>query len=84
MVPRKDGKKYDELIVYVKDRPGHDIRYAVDSSKIKKKLSWKPKVNFNDGLMETIKWYMSNNQWLANIKDGSYQDWITKNYSNRK
>ena len=84
MVPRKDGKKYDELIVYVKDRPGHDIRYAVDSSKIKKKLSWEPKVNFNDGLMETIKWYMSNNQWLANIKDGSYQDWITKNYSNRK
>ena len=61
------------LITYVKDRPGHDIRYAIDASKIEKELSWKPEETFETGMRKTVKWYLENNEWISNVKNGSYQ-----------
>ena len=61
--PRKSSKSYLELISFVQDRPGHDFRYAIDSSKIKNKLKWVPKINFEDGIIKTIKWYLDNEKW---------------------
>jgi len=71
--PRKDAKSYQEQIVFVKDRPGHDFRYAIDASKIKRKLGWQPVENFESGLRRTVTWYLSNRDWCAHVQDGSYQ-----------
>ena len=71
----------EELITYVKDRPGHDRRYAIDASKISKELGWKPSVTFEEGLSETIDWYLSNKEWLANVTSGEYQKYYEKQYS---
>ena len=79
-VPRPDGKSYSEQIHFVKDRPGHDLRYAINADKIKKDLGWTPKFNFDQGIRETVLWYLANEDWVKNVKDGSYQDWIKKNY----
>jgi len=81
--PRDDGKSYKEQITFVKDRPGHDYRYAVDASKIMDELGWKPKETFETGLIKTIKWYLKNLPWVQNIESGSYKKWINKNYSQR-
>lgn len=64
---------YSDLITYVKDRPGHDVRYAIDASKIKNSLGWEPVDNFESGLKKTIQWYLKNKTWLENIEDGSYK-----------
>ncbi|WP_427875254.1 dTDP-glucose 4,6-dehydratase [Flavobacterium sp. MMS24-S5] len=69
------------LITYVKDRPGHDLRYAIDASKIKKELNWKPSVTFEEGLEKTINWYLDNQEWLQNVTSGSYKDYYQKQYS---
>lgn len=82
-VPRPDGKSYSEQIHFVKDRPGHDLRYAINADKIKKDLGWTPKFNFDQGIRETVLWYLVNEDWVKNVKDGSYQDWIKKNYEER-
>ena len=82
--PRSDGKSYKEQITFVKDRLGHDLRYAINCSKIEKELGWKPKHNFEDGLKETIQWYLSNEDWVKNIQSGEYQKWIEKNYKERQ
>lgn len=82
-VPRPDGKSYSEQIHFVKDRPGHDLRYAINADKIKKDLGWTPKFNFDQGIRETVLWYLANENWVKNVKDGSYQDWIKKNYEER-
>ena len=82
--PRSDGKSYKEQITFVKDRLGHDLRYAINSSKIEKELGWKPKHNFEDGLNETIQWYLNNEDWVKNIQSGEYQKWIEKNYKERQ
>ena len=82
-VPRPDGKSYSEQIHFVKDRPGHDLRYAINADKIKKDLGWTPKFNFDQGIRETVLWYFANEDWVKNVKDGSYQDWIKKNYEER-
>lgn len=71
------------LITYVKDRPGHDRRYAIDASKISNELGWKPSVTFEEGLSETIDWYLQNTNWLNNVTTGSYQQYYTKMYDNR-
>lgn len=63
----------EKLITYVKDRPGHDLRYAIDANKINKALNWSPSLQFEEGLSKTIDWYLSNKQWLKNIEDGTYQ-----------
>ncbi len=69
------------LINYVKDRPGHDLRYAIDASKINKELGWKPSVTFEQGLEKTIDWYLSNEDWLRNVTSGAYQEYYKKQYS---
>lgn len=80
--PKVNGKSYLEQIIYVKDRPGHDRRYAINAEKISRELGWKPAETFESGMLKTINWYLSNNQWIENIKSGSYQEWINKQYGN--
>lgn len=70
----------EELITYVKDRPGHDLRYAIDASKITNELGWKPSVTFEEGLARTIDWYLENQNWLDNITSGDYMDYYNKQY----
>ena len=76
---RIDGTS-EKLISFVKDRAGHDLRYAIDASKINKELGWKPSVTFEEGLSKTIDWYLSNNEWLENTTSGKYLDYYTKQY----
>ena len=73
----------ETLITYVKDRPGHDRRYAIDASKINSELGWKPSVTFEEGLSETIDWYLQNSEWLNHVTSGSYQKYYSKMYENR-
>ncbi|MBN8719143.1 dTDP-glucose 4,6-dehydratase [Hydrobacter penzbergensis] len=73
----------EQLITYVKDRPGHDRRYAIDAGKINKALGWKPSVTFEQGLAETIDWYLANTEWLNHITSGNYQHYYESMYSNR-
>ena len=80
------GKKVEDVektITYVKDRPGHDKRYAIDCTKIKTQLGWERKMTFEEGLLETVKWYLKNSEWINNILNGSYKQWVEKNYANR-
>jgi dTDP-glucose 4,6-dehydratase len=70
----------EKLITYVKDRPGHDLRYAIDASKIKKKLGWEPSVTFEIGLSKTIDWYLNNKDWLESVTTGAYQSYYEKQY----
>jgi dTDP-glucose 4,6-dehydratase len=70
-----------QLISYVKDRPGHDLRYAIDASKINTELGWKPSVTFEQGLERTIDWYLANEDWLKNVTSGSYQNYYEKQYN---
>lgn len=72
MSPRADGIPYQEQIVFVKDRPGHDFRYAIDASKIQRMLGWQPAENFESGLRRTVAWYLNNREWCAHVQDGSY------------
>jgi len=71
--PSTDGKPYESLITYVTDRPGHDLRYAIDASKIRKELGWSPKETFETGIRKTIKWYLENRDWWQKIQDKTYQ-----------
>ena len=70
-----------QLITFIKDRPGHDKRYAIDASKINKELDWEPSVTFNEGLENTIDWYLENEEWLENVNSGRYQEYYTKQYN---
>lgn len=81
--PRKDGKNYAEQITYVKDRPGHDRRYAIDASKIERELGWKPAETFETGIRKTVAWYLANPEWVANVQSGAYREWIKTNYADR-
>lgn len=76
---RAEGES-EKLITYVKDRPGHDLRYAIDATKINKELGWKPSVTFEQGLEKTIDWYLSNDEWLKNVTSGDYQTYYEKQY----
>ena len=77
---RPEGSS-EQLISYVKDRPGHDLRYAIDANKINKELGWKPSVTFEQGLEHTIDWYLSNEEWLKNVTSGDYQSYYQKMYN---
>lgn len=77
----RDEGSSQKLITYVKDRPGHDLRYAIDASKINRELGWKPSVTFEEGLEKTINWYLKNKEWLQNVTSGSYKDYYKKQYS---
>jgi len=79
--PREDGKSYREQITFVKDRPGHDRRYAIDANKIANELGWKPEETFETGIRKTVQWYLHNQDWVANVQSGEYKNWLTKNYS---
>jgi dTDP-glucose 4,6-dehydratase len=70
-----------QLITYIKDRPGHDRRYAIDATKIKNELGWKPSVTFEEGLSITIDWYLENENWLNNVTSGQYQSYYEQQYS---
>lgn len=70
----------EQLITFVKDRPGHDLRYAIDATKINQELGWKPSVTFEEGLAQTIDWYMNNKEWLDNVTSGDYQKYYEKQY----
>jgi len=80
--PRSSGN-YAELITYVKDRPGHDRRYAIDARKISSELSWRPAETFESGMERTVKWYLGNPSWIVGIESGSYQQWMALNYGSR-
>lgn len=71
--PQANGQSYKELITFVKDRPGHDLRYAIDATKIKKELGWSPMETFEMGIQKTIEWYLNNLDWCRRVQDGSYQ-----------
>ena len=79
----KQKEYFKSLITFVKDRPGHDRRYAINCDKIKKALRWKQAVNFEEGLKKTAEWYLGNTKWIQNIRSGEYQKWIDKNYGKR-
>lgn len=80
----KNSSDVKNTIIFVKDRPGHDRRYAIDCSKIKTCLCWERKMTFEEGLYATIRWYLSHGEWIERIKSGSYKDWIERNYGKRK
>lgn len=79
----KELNKPESLITHVKDRPGHDRRYAIDASKIMNELNWKPTITFEQGMKKTIKWYLDNKKWLRNVASGDYQKYYDKMYANR-
>jgi dTDP-glucose 4,6-dehydratase len=73
----------EKLITFVKDRAGHDLRYAIDSSKLQKELGWSPSLQFEEGLEKTVDWYLANEQWLCNVVDGTYEKYYQKQYAER-
>jgi dTDP-glucose 4,6-dehydratase len=78
MLGRDEGSS-DKLITYVKDRAGHDLRYAIDSSKLKNELGWVPSLQFEEGIEKTVKWYLDNKEWMDNVNSGDYQEYYKKN-----
>ena len=79
--PRADGTPYAEQIAYVKDRPGHDRRYAIDARKIERELGWKPAETFDTGIRKTVQWYLDHAQWVADVQTGAYRDWVAQQYA---
>lgn len=78
--PRADGKSYREQITYVKDRPGHDRRYAIDARKLKNELGWEPAETFSTGIRQTVRWYLERSEWIERITSGAYREWVAKQY----
>jgi dTDP-glucose 4,6-dehydratase len=79
--PRADGQSYDKQITFVKDRPGHDRRYAIDARKIERELGWRPAETFDTGIRKTVQWYLENSSWVEGVVSGAYRDWLQKQYS---
>lgn len=75
---------YADLITYVKDRPGHDLRYAIDATKIKEDLGWVPEESFETGLRKTVEWYLNNQEWVENVQSGEYKNWVQQKYQAKK
>jgi dTDP-glucose 4,6-dehydratase len=75
--------KYRALITYVTDRPGHDLRYAIEGGKIARELGWRPSREFVDGLRDTVRWYLANGAWIDRVKTGAYREWLEQNYEQR-
>ncbi len=78
--PQANGQTYESLITFVKDRPGHDLRYAIDATKIQNELGWTPTETFETGIRKTVEWYLNNQEWVAHIQSGEYQSWLEKQY----
>jgi dTDP-glucose 4,6-dehydratase len=81
--PKAEGS-YRDQITYVKDRPGHDRRYAIDARKLERELGWKPAETFQTGIAKTVQWYLDNQAWVADVQSGSYAKWVETNYFNRE
>jgi dTDP-glucose 4,6-dehydratase len=79
--PRADGQSYAQQITFVKDRPGHDRRYAIDARKIERELGWRPAETFDTGIRKPVRWYLDNPQWVEGVVNGTYRDWLQKQYS---
>jgi dTDP-glucose 4,6-dehydratase len=79
--PKADGTKYESQITYVKDRPGHDRRYAIDATKLERELKWRPEETFETGIRKTIEWYLSNQDWVNHVVSGEYKNWVQKQYA---
>ncbi|MBW0146842.1 dTDP-glucose 4,6-dehydratase [Marinobacter arenosus] len=79
--PKADGASYSEQITYVKDRPGHDRRYAIDARKLERELGWTPSETFESGIRKTVEWYLANQDWVANVTSGHYREWVEAQYS---
>ncbi|HWI14766.1 MAG TPA: dTDP-glucose 4,6-dehydratase [Burkholderiales bacterium] len=77
------GAPHARLVTYVKDRPGHDRRYAIDASKLRRELGWQPRVTFEQGLERTVSWYLDNMDWVRSVTSGAYRDWVKENYAER-
>jgi len=84
LLPDSPQRPRDRLISFVKDRPGHDRRYAIDTSRIKREIGWQPAVTFEQGLRQTIRWYLDNGEWVKNVQSGEYRNWIEANYAHRQ
>ena len=78
--PQSPYRPHKSLITFVKDRPGHDLRYAINISKISREFGWKPRETFETGLEKTIKWYLANQSWVNSVKTGKYRDWVLRHY----
>lgn len=78
--PRTDGQSYATQITYVKDRPGHDRRYAIDATKIHRELGWKPAETFDTGIRKTVQWYLDHPDWVSHVQSGDYRNWIGQQY----
>ncbi len=81
--PAANRQPYESQITYVGDRPGHDRRYAIDASKIKRELAWRPAENFESGIRKTVRWYLDNPDWVQGVVSGEYRKWLEKNYDKR-
>jgi dTDP-glucose 4,6-dehydratase len=84
LAPKAGAGSYADQITYVKDRPGHDRRYAIDAGKIERELGWKPAETFSTGIMKTVQWYLANQEWVADVQSGGYVNWVEQNYFNRE
>ena len=82
--PRSDGRSYAEQISFVKDRPGHDRRYAVDTTRVEAEIGWRPSETFESGLRKTVDWYLKNANWLDHVRSGAYREWIDAQYGAAK
>ena len=79
--PRADGQPYATQIAYVKDRPGHDRRYAIDARKIERELGWKPAETFDSGIRKTVRWYLDHPDWVTHVQSGAYREWVANQYA---
>jgi len=79
--PRPDGRSYSGQITFVRDRPGHDRRYAIDASKLSKELGWMPVETFDSGIRKTVRWYLDNEAWVDAVASGAYRDWVAQQYA---
>ena len=79
--PKADGTSYAAQITYVKDRPGHDRRYAIDARKLERELGWKPAETFETGIRKTVQWYLDNPEWVADVQSGAYREWVSRQYT---
>jgi dTDP-glucose 4,6-dehydratase len=80
MKPRADGKSYTAQITFVKDRPGHDRRYAIDATKLETELGWRATENFETGIRKTVQWYLDNPDWVQSVVSGAYRNWVAAQY----
>jgi len=79
--PKLNGKSYSDQITFVKDRLGHDRRYAIDASKLERELGWKPEETFESGVRKTVIWFLENSDWINHVVSGEYQHWINNHYT---